>query len=304
MSSLKALLFEKKNSLLKRGFTLIELLVVIAIIAILIALLLPAVQQAREAARRSTCKNNLKQIGLAMHNYHDVASMFPPAEVTVRTHLDGSTNNWGGHAGNWITLMLPYMDEAPQYNKINFSLPYNGSTENIDAFKRPYKLMLCPSNPMGTNTLSSADSHFIHYYAVIGSGGTQERQNWAINPTSQKNIRGIFYQDSNTKIRDILDGTTNTVAIVEARGYQPNALDDILNVADSRGMRFGHHTQTNAATFPINGIFRWFAPSSFHVGGIHVLLADGSVRFISENIDATIWSRLGSMADGQVIGEF
>ena len=108
----------------RRGFTLIELLVVIAIIAILVALLLPAVQQAREAARRSSCKNNLKQLGVALHNYHDTASMFPPLEVVVASHLNSCPSggcNWGGRAGNWLTLIMPYLELKNEYEKSVYS---------------------------------------------------------------------------------------------------------------------------------------------------------------------------------------
>jgi len=290
------------------GFTLIELLVVIAIIAILIALLLPAVQQAREAARRSQCKNNMKQIGLALHNYHDVHSTLPPLEVVTACHLGANgtsqCNQWGGRAGNWLTLILPFIDEAPQYNQMDFSTSWNGTTANNDAHRRPYDAYLCPSNPIGSGTLLQNNAHIVHYYAVSGSihcpNGGCERIKWSINNT-EGNRRGTFYHNSSVRFRDMIDGTSNSVVVAEARGYQPASLTDITNIQDGRGMKFAHVTNTQ---LQINGINRWFSPSSFHEGGIQVLLGDGSVRFASENIDATLWQNLGSVADNQTIGEW
>ena len=289
----------------RRGFTLIELLVVIAIIAILIALLLPAVQQAREAARRTQCKNNMKQIGLALHNYHDTFSMFPSLEIQTAAFMNGSSNSWGGHAGNWLSLMLPYIDQAPVYNKINFETSWNGTADNIAAFRNGYPAYLCPSNPVADREFSGGSSHIVHYFAMAGATtgmpGGLERIQWAIGQTGSLNLKGVFYHSSSTRVRDIIDGTTNSVMVAEARGYQPASLNDILNIVDGRGMMFSAVT---TSSMQINGIFRWFSPSSFHEGGIHVLLADGSVHFISENIDATTWSRLGSIGDGNVLGQF
>src|SRR5213080_4240479 len=117
------------RQLRRTGFTLIELLVVIAIIAVLIALLLPAVQQAREAARRSQCKNNLKQLGIALHNYHDTHRTFPPEKVMQQLtnsllECEAPTNSWDRVPGNWEILLLPYLDQGPAYNQINFNVPY------------------------------------------------------------------------------------------------------------------------------------------------------------------------------------
>lgn len=291
-------------SAIRRGFTLIELLVVIAIIAILIALLLPAVQQAREAARRSSCKSQLKQLGVALQNYHETLGMFPPQEVVSDCHIRNTCNEWGWKSGNWITLILPYIDEGGQYAKIDFGKRHNETPENDAAFRRPYDTFLCPSNPKGQGTLLQGNAHIVHYYAMIGAvqpPGGQERHYWARGDMTNSDRRGIMYHNSSTRIRDVIDGTSNTVIVNEARGYQPASLTNIAQVADGRGLKFAHCSHSGTR---INSIWRWFAPSSFHEGGIHVAMADGSVRFLSENIDATTWRDLGAMADGNTVGEF
>lgn len=139
----------KRPGWLRNGFTLIELLVVIAIIAILIALLLPAVQQAREAARRTQCKNNLKQLGLALHNYLDTHSKFPPAEVHPGDFITGGrTGGWGGIRGNWVVYLMPFYDQAPAYNTIDFSQSLVNNATNAAVLGQNYEQLLCPSNPL------------------------------------------------------------------------------------------------------------------------------------------------------------
>lgn len=295
---------------MRRGFTLIELLVVIAIIAVLIALLLPAVQQARESARRTQCKNNLKQLGLALHNYHDTAKMFPPLEVQDAAFLAGGTN-WGGYAGNWNTLLLPYIDQAPMYNTINFGAGYSVGN-NVNAFKQKYAAFLCPSNPI-QDQIWGGNAHIVHYYAVSGGtsapanppgGGGLERINWAgggSNGSGPDSLKGIFYHSSNTSLAAITDGSSNTVMIAEALGYEPTNLQAITSVKDGRGMKFSAVTCTQ---YQINTIVRWLAPGSFHTGGTQVLMADGAVRFVSQNINAPTWQALGGRGDGIVIGDF
>ncbi len=295
----------------RRAFTLIELLVVIAIIAVLIALLLPAVQQAREAARRTQCKNNMKQLGLAMHNYHDTFLTFPPLEVQDAGFFSnaggpgtapgwgGPLSTWGAYGGNWVTLTLPYVDSTPLYNRFN----WGGGADNNAALTSNYKHLYCPSNPFGSGTLIN-NSSITHYFAVQGANTPLEACNWATNGIDTNNA-GVFFHSSKTNVRDITDGTTNTVMINEARGFlATNPLIPSSGIADGRGIRFSAVTQTSIPINSTNAGNRWFPTSSFHVGGAHVLLADGSTRFASENIDATLWSRLGSRSDGNTLGEW
>lgn len=319
---------------IRRGFTLIELLVVIAIIAILIALLLPAVQQARESARRTQCKNNLKQLGLAMHNYHDTYGRFPPAEVHKQPFLSGANNNWDDQTSNWAVYLLPYIEQANVYSRIDFSFTYNATTGaggaaigNRAALGNVYPAYLCPSNPVGANQKNGGLYHIMHYF-IVGWGaqeppGGRARHQWAIGQTGNLQHRGVSYYNSATGIRDINDGTTNQIMVGEVRGFRPTCRNQMTSIRDWRGMRWEISTGTN---MPINGVHfdagqtpgdcpnvadrgtctncRWENMASFHTGGTQAVLADGSTRFLSENIDTALFRGLGSISDGAVIGEF
>ncbi|MDA7504014.1 DUF1559 domain-containing protein [Planctomicrobium sp.] len=302
----------------RQGFTLIELLVVIAIIAILIALLLPAVQQAREAARRTQCKNNLKQLGLALHNYHDVYGKFPPSEIHDQAFLSGG-GDWGNSSGTWVLFLLPYIDQAPMYNQVDFSYRYDATQNaagqaigNRDALGENYTALLCPSHPLGANTKNSNLFQLIHYFAVWGGGdppGGRARHQWSSGNATRINRKGMMHYNSSESMASVTDGTSNTLLLGEVRGYRPVSRDQMLSIADWRGMRWEISTGTNLQ--PINGVHgtecpgcRWENISSFHVGGAQVLLGDGAVRFLSENIDSATFTDLGSMNDGNVIGEF
>ena len=131
------------SKLLRRGFTLIELLVVIAIIAVLVAILLPAIQQAREAARRSQCANNLKQFGIALHNYHEAHGMFPLG-INPSVYDSGATYAWRGFSAH--TMLLPYMDQAGIYNQLNFNLLYDAAPNNSAIVRKRIASFICPSD--------------------------------------------------------------------------------------------------------------------------------------------------------------
>ena len=221
----------------KSGFTLIELLVVIAIIAILIALLLPAVQQAREAARRSQCKNNLKQLGLALHNYHDVHKQFPPACIYTGTgadagqpnfdssrYADGRSDGWGA---TWVVLTLPFFDQAPAYNRMDFNQNARASV-NEAITSKPMTALLCPSQPGGSRNLTQDSSNFAKgHYAI--NGGTHYLMAEA-NATSG-NYRGLssIAGQWGARFRDITDGTSNAIALSEI------CVDTTGNGGDDRG---------------------------------------------------------------------
>jgi prepilin-type N-terminal cleavage/methylation domain-containing protein len=313
------------------GFTLIELLVVIAIIAILIALLLPAVQQAREAARRTQCRNNLKQIGLALHNYHDVFRMFPPGKIT--NPADTQCQGWiAGNAMSWRVMILPYIDQAPLYNTINFSEWYQcrtltGTLNNVKP--RIIPGYFCPSDPTikivngeaGTNYAGIVDSGRFAPSPPqsVACGGTGVDP-YDANPSSS-GMRGALYYRGRP-ISDFVDGTSNTVMAGEV--YRNKSYWNLCGGFDMTGQRCFSWVEESGfcgsdTSRPPNSKIRdevdwsdsmvWTVGasrplSSLHVGGAHVLLADGSVKFVSENVDFNVWRNAGSVAGSEVNGEF
>ena len=215
-----------------RGFTLIELLVVIAIIAILIGLLLPAVQQAREAARRSQCRNNLKQLGLAMHNYADGYGQFPPGRIVYVSPADDGTAgaNGGASTGNGncfsaFAQMLPQLDQSVIYNQVNFSSGPDTTVNNNIAIVQP-PVFICPSDS-GTKNLAQGSGFAGITNYVLNTGTTF--------PVSTKNpagiaVTGVFFENSRVRLADIIDGTSQTVCISE----------QILSTPDDKGNSGGN----------------------------------------------------------------
>ncbi|QDT90008.1 DUF1559 family PulG-like putative transporter [Gimesia algae] len=297
----------------KRGFTLIELLVVIAIIAILIALLLPAVQQAREAARRSTCKNNLKQIGLALHNYHDTHRVFP----LMYQGLSSGAPNLGATNGlgiAWGTYILPFMDQANLYESIStrmFGATGNGAgihwlndtTATVGTTtlaKTILPAFICPSDPMGGINTDRGSYGKSNYLAVVG---TDWDGDGPISGTTTPTYKGAFYGNSANRMRDFIDGTSNTFLAGE-RTTEGAANGGIW--IGARGTRSDNGLRTSAnGNFLINNAGATDgAASSTHVGGCHFLFGDGRISFLSENISSETYEYLGLINDGKVIGEY
>lgn len=315
----------------KSGFTLIELLVVIAIIAILIALLLPAVQQAREAARRSQCKNQLKQIGLAMHNYHEAHLTLPLGGVQSTHNHDGSPLNNNRDCWGFAARILPFIDQAPMYNTINWSVRSNGNgTVNREHRLSKVPVFVCASDDeivteSGNNTWGS------RIYNYVGCFGTTtyDARNLTRGGVTTTGKVGLFEFDRAIKIRDCTDGMSNTLMVGEiitpvrfntwgAMGrtinlmgtgfttfYTPNTQsdDELLRCHADLGSNLGARcTQTGVGSQEYQK--HVVSLRSWHTGGVHVVLGDGAVRFLSENIDLGTYRALAGRSDGLVVGEF
>ncbi len=331
------IMMQNRNSNQPRrpGFTLIELLVVIAIIAILIALLLPAVQQAREAARRSECKNNLKQMLLGLHNYHDQHSVFPPGGVAPQcagsppVNLSGiqeCTTPFVAAAGlNWALQILPMVDQGPLWSDVKGIV--DTKIDPLDAMNNVFghyspSMYRCPSHPWDNRAnvaFRALENMSRGNYAASYGNGTL-LQSMTVNAN-----RGAFTINSRISSRDFTDGMSNSIALGEVVYIVGNTADargawvypGMGASAFSTGRGPNDRTAdilascTNTANEPCTEVSPTnnqgptiAAPRSYHTGGVHVGMADGAIRFVSENIDRTVFSNLGTIAGGEIIGEF
>lgn len=364
---------------LRNGFTLIELLVVIAIIAVLIALLLPAVQQAREAARRSQCKNNLKQIGLAVHNFESSYRALPKP---------GQCDSTGGGSTTYVTespatLILPYIDQSPVYNLMEHNLQfvnmaaagYNTSQihpsakgaiyndanfpNTVLAAKTTIPVFICPSTPIGA-TGRSPDGYGVFDYMFIAITDIEDGSAGAVDPVGtrpsttarrvQMTRQGCLSCENGWGFSSIIDGTSNTILCIEdaSRAHpsiaifgsmsarpSPNGEGPAYTGGSSGGRRMyawgdpdcttnglsgpsnataSRLAQINNYKTPIGGpaACAWTVnncgpndePFSFHTGGCHAAMADGSVRFLNENMDTLTLKNIAGSQDGKVTGEF
>ena len=313
----------------RRAFTLIELLVVIAIIAVLIALLLPAVQQAREAARRTQCKNNLKQLGLALHNYHDNFKGFPMGKNSPSISMH--------------PRILPFIDQAPLYNTIDFNVSATHANNaaalatNITAFR-------CPSDPDKLPLLAGGRNN---YYTNTGTGILNDLPSTVVGNGNYglPMPNGVFYSKSFTRMGHISDGTSNTAMMSERRlgdgsnglitpetdTFQPGTYPN--TTTDARDQCRAANITTVATQGKSNGGVPWLSPdhtttyyyhtlgpndrscmyppgriattaNSMHTGGVHLLLCDGSVRFVSSSVDINTWQAIGTREGGELNGDY
>lgn len=311
----------------RRGFTVIELLVVVAIIAILVALLLPAVQQAREAARRTQCRNNLKQIALALHNYHDQFGTFAPGWVydAQRPAADAPTNCWG-----WSASILPHIGQAPLYDQLNFHAGFRGGLDasgansplgTTGAEGTVIAVFRCPSDT-GADHVVSQDGT-MKFGARSSYPGVNGGFLLDMFPITAQG--GVFGENSRCRLNDVVDGASQTFLVGE-RAWLEIAGSGVGTSTLWAGTRAGIPgiQAANAVAFavgqciiPLNTSPRhapdpfgggesdssWHGFSSQHVGGAHFALADGSVRFINDAIVYETYGRLSTVADGEIVGE-
>jgi prepilin-type processing-associated H-X9-DG protein len=296
---------------------LIELLVVIAIIGALIALLLPAVQAAREAARRAQCSNNLKQIGLAMHNYHASHDVFPPGYITL-TLTPALDSPETGPGWGWGTMLLNNLEQPALYNTVNFSLPI---TDPASQTVRTVALsvFLCPSSTGAIGPITLRDAKGTILVSDLSAGQyVASAGQWEIEEFPAQN-NGVFYRNSHNGLRDILDGSSATLMAGERSRNLADAswvgIIPFSQVCTNPNWKVqGCETAavlTLAHTGPSPNQLWVDVPNykaaqaddywSLHPGGCNFLFCDGSVRFIKETIDPRIFSFLSTRAGGEVI---
>ena len=312
----------RSRSRFQSAFTLVELLVVIAIIGILVGLLLPAVQAAREAARRMQCSNNLKQIGLSLHNYHDTHKSFPPLWVSL------FPPSYSDRA-NWITMSLPFIEQGNLSNTYDPNTSTGGGRGNLFLNAAEVPTYRCPSSPQlqpvaypGISFLRCAIGNYV---CNNGLGPMTSVQ--PMTAEIARTVRqGVFAANKKLGIRDMTDGTSNTIMVSETLANAPSG-----NTADWRGNM----------TYPENCMFHWNEPPnsrtpdrlrnqlcvstpqipcvgaftafnrrniivtarSFHTGGVQAAFGDGSVRFVSQNVNLLTWQAVGSPNGGEVVND-
>ena len=323
---------ESPTTAVSRGFTLVELLVVIAIIGVLVSLMLPAVQQAREAARHTQCKNNLKQIGLALHNYLDAQRCFPPAYVVNPFDAARDPDTYDGPNGwAWGTLLLPYVDQAPLYNGLDLNRPCWDPAQAV-LVRTALPVYLCPSAAGNNGPIQIKDGPVAsgrtlatfgrsNYVASVG-----QEEPWVMQIEDWSPVAdGPMYRNSRTRPADVVDGLSQTVFMGEHHpiisnktwvGVVPGA-----QVCPNDPDRFPGTTCDAAATLvqvhsgPAAGELDVIHPPNSptchvcqmyaqHTGGCNVLLGDGSVRFVSQFINVDTWAALSSRNEGEVAGDY
>ena len=291
-----------KKHKLRSAFTLVELLVVIAIIGILVGLLLPAVQAAREAARRTQCTNNLKQIGLSFHNYHDTypSSKLPPGSYDQAT----SNSGWA-----WGTFLLPFMEQEALYDDLQPGIKDALDTGQAALLATVLTTFKCPSDiAPDVNDRRTHNSLSIGTSNYAGSAGTDNVVTTGEPSAPTTPNTGVLYQQSNLGLRDITDGTAYTLLVGERCWQLHDGTDhrkhnaSIWGATDNDALNWDvcmHSAEVINQGDADNDSF-----SSLHPGGAQFVFADGSVHFLNQNLATETWVDLSNRKDGDPVGKF
>ncbi|EAQ82211.1 DUF1559 domain-containing protein [Blastopirellula marina] len=296
----------------RSGFTLVELLVVIAIIGVLIALLLPAVQQAREAARKMQCGNNLKQIGLALHNYHDTNGRFPPGYY-MGLNQSGTAENLLRYS--WFQSLLPFVEQTALFDSVQTDIQAGRLPWEFTQRQTIVNGFMCPSDPANPKV---GPLRGFHGNYVVSHGSHSLK-----NADNDRKADGMFFVESRIRIADVVDGTSNVAMLgeiilvpddIDRRGayYMTGWNNANVTLALRDTPNSDSPDTANSATIvdyppraPGVATTEWcrMGSRSYHPGGVLVGRADASVGFVTETIDLTTWNRFGSRNDGEVLGE-
>lgn len=322
----------------RSGFTLVELLVVIAIIGILVALLLPAIQAAREAARRSQCSNNLKQVGIGLQNYHDTYKVLPPAGIGVYTNgsmtgvtadntVDDDIGNNRGSYINYAGMLLPFVEQQQLFDQINLVNAGNASMNtNAAVWNTKIAGYQCPSDPNASNACTRTNPAMARgNYAAVGSnegittGNNFYRVNWnSLNSTQ----RGAMGMGGAARLSDVLDGTSTSLVCIEVlAGPDVNdvrgcwAFAPGVTVFGTGGINSDYPDNFQYCTTAVRPAYTGKTPCqssqdnnlvarSQHPGGVQAVMVDGSTRFLTDSLDQAVYNNLRSIADGNPISSF